>query len=142
MTEVAKNVMRARMNYGAPESMKLRESTKVSDVTGKTITIDEIVVSNKVKKDKDGNVVKTKDGEKEIYQPYIYVAYDGDFYFSTASQILLEQLEALSGQELRAYEKLEVKVKKVDGLKVLVSSEKVKYRDGKFYDQAIFNDAE
>ena len=142
MTEVAKNVMRARMNYGAPESMKLRESTKVSDVTGKTITIDEIVVSNKVKKDKDGNVVKTKDGEKEIYQPYIYVAYDGDFYFSTASQILLEQLEALSGQELRAYEKLEVKVKKVDGLKVLVSSEKVKYRDGKLYDQAIFKDAE
>jgi hypothetical protein len=131
-----------RKNFGAPESMKLREPVKVTELNGQVITIDEVVISNKVKKDKDGKVVMTKDGQKEIYQPFVYVAFDNDKYFSTASQLMLEQFEAISKTQLRAYEKTEIPVKGVKGMVVKVSSEKVKYRDGKMYDQAVLVDAE
>lgn len=142
MSQLAHDVMTARKNFGAPESMKLREPVKTTDMYGKTIIIDEIVVMNKVKKDDQGNVIMTKDGQKEIYQPFVYVAFDGDKYFSTKSSILIEQLEALSGIDLVYYEKKEVIVPEVKGLKALISTEKVKYRDGKLYDQCIFKDAE
>ena len=140
--QLARDVLTKRKNYGAPESMQLREPVKTQDMTNKIITIDEIVVSNKVKKDDDGNIIMTKDGQKEIYQPFVYVAFDGDKYFSTKSQLLIDQLTALSGQELVFYEKKEVSVNKVKGLKATVSTEKVKYRDGKYYDQVILKDAE
>lgn len=140
--QLAKDVLTARKNFGAPESMKLREPVKTNDMTNKVITIDEIIVSNKVKKDDDGNVIMTKDGQREIYQPFVYVAFDGDKYFSTKSQLLIDQLVALSKQELVFYEKKEVPVKSVSGLKVTISTEKVRYRDGKMYDQVIFKDAE
>lgn len=140
--QLAKDVLTARKNFGAPESMKLREPVKTNDMTNKVITIDEIIVSNKVKKDDDGNIIMTKDGQREIYQPFVYVAFDGDKYFSTKSQLLIDQLVALSKQELVFYEKKEVPVKGVSGLKVTISTEKVRYRDGKMYDQVIFKDAE
>jgi hypothetical protein len=134
--------MTMRKNFGAPESMKLKEPVKVADLMNQNITIDEVIVSNKVKKDENGNPIMTKDGQKEIYQPYVYVAFDEKFYFSTASQLMLEQFEALSKTELRKYEKSEVPVKGVQGMKAKVSSEKVKYRDGKMYDQAVLVDPE
>lgn len=142
MSETLNTVLTMRKNFGAPESFKIKEPVKVTDLTNQVITIDEVIVSNKVKKDKDGNVIKTKDGQKEIYQPFVYVAFDGDKYFSTASQLMLEQFEAIAGKQLRAYEKSEVPVKGVKGLTVKVSTEKVKYRDGKMYDQAVLVDAE
>lgn len=142
MSATLSTVLTMRKNYGAPESMKLREPVKVTDLTGQTITIDEVIVSNKVKKDKDGNVVMTKDGQKEIYQPYVYVAFDNDKYFSTASQLMLEQFETIAKTQLRAFEKSEIPVKGVKGLVAKVSSEKVKYRDGKMYDQPVLVDAE
>ena len=142
MSETLNTVMTMRKNFGAPDSMKLREPVKVSDLTGSVITIDEVIVSNKVKKDKDGNVIHTKDGQKEIYQPYVYVAFDGNKYFSTASQLMLEQFESIARTQLRAYEKSEIPVKGVKGLVVKVATEKVKYRDGKLYDQAVLVDAE
>ena len=142
MSETLSTVLTMRKNFGAPESMKLREPVKVTELTGQVITIDEVIVSNKVKKDKDGNVVMTKDGQKEIYQPFVYVAYNDNFYFSTASQLMLEQFEAIAKTQLRAYEKSEIPVKGVKGMTVKVSSEKVKYRDGKMYDQAVLVDAE
>ena len=142
MSEIAHNVMMARKNFGAPESMRMREAVKTTDMKDKVITIDEIVVMNKVKRDDDGNPIMTKDGQKEIYQPYVYVAFDGDKFFSTKSSILVEQLEALSGEQLVYYEKKEVPVKKAKGLTVKVGSEDVKYRDGKMYGQIIFKDAE
>ena len=140
--QLAKDVLTMRKNYGAPESMKLREPIKTQDMINKSITIDEIIIMNKVKKDDDGNIIMTKDGQKEIYQPFVYVAFDGDKYFSTKSQLLIDQLVALSGQELVFYEKKDVSVNKVKGLKAKIITEKVKYRDGKYYDQVLFDDAE
>ena len=131
-----------RKNFGAPESMKLLKRIPVEELVGKTITIDEIIVSNKVKKDDNGNVIMTKDGQKEIYQPFVYVAFDDGSYFSTKSQLLVDQLETLTGQELAVFEKKEIPVNKVKGTKVKVSTEKVKYRDGKMYDQYLFLDAD
>jgi hypothetical protein len=138
----ARDVMTMRKNFGAPESMKLLEPVKTQDMTGKTITIDEIIVSNKVKKDENGNVIMTKDGQKEIYQPFVYVAFDNGFYFSTKSQLLIDQLKTITGQELVFYEKKEVPVNIKKGTKAKISTEKVKYRDGKMYDQVVFTDAE
>lgn len=140
--QLATDVLNMRKNFGAPESMKLLIRVPIDEVVNKTITIDEIVVSNKVKKDDNGNIVMTKDGQKEIYQPFVYVAFDDGKYFSTKSQLLIDQLETLTGQELTVYEKKEIPVNKVKGLKVKVSTEKVKYRDGKMYDQYLFLDAE
>lgn len=140
--QLATDVLNMRKNFGAPESMKLLIRVPIDEVVNKTITIDEIVVSNKVKKDDNGNTVMTKDGQKEIYQPFVYVAFDDGKYFSTKSQLLIDQLETLTGQELVVYEKKEVPVNKVKGLKVKVSTEKVKYRDGKMYDQYLFLDAD
>lgn len=140
--QLATDVMNMRKNFGAPESMKLLIRVPIDEVVNKTITIDEIIVSNKVKKDDDGNVIKTKDGQKEIYQPFVYVAFDDGKYFSTKSQLLIDQLVTLTGQELVVYEKKEIPVNKVKGLKVKVSTEKVKYRDGKMYDQYLFLDAD
>lgn len=140
--QLATDVLNMRKNFGAPESMKLLIRIPIDEVVNKTITIDEIVVSNKVKKDDNGNTVMTKDGQKEIYQPFVYVAFDDGKYFSTKSQLLIDQLVTLTGQELVVYEKKEVPVNKVKGLKVKVSTEKVKYRDGKMYDQYLFLDAD
>ena len=140
--QLATDVMNMRKNFGAPESMKLLKRIPVEELVGKTITIDEIIVSNKVKKDDNGNVIMTKDGQKEIYQPFVYVAFDDGSYFSTKSQLLVDQLETLTGQELAVFEKKEIPVNKVKGTKVKVSTEKVKYRDGKMYDQYLFLDAE
>lgn len=140
--QLATDVMNMRKNFGAPESMKLLIRVPIDEVVNKTITIDEIIVSNKVKKNDDGTVVMTKDGQKEIYQPFVYVAFDDGKYFSTKSQLLIDQLVTLTGQELVVYEKKEVPVNKVKGLKVKVSTEKVKYRDGKMYDQYLFLDAD
>lgn len=140
--QLATDVMNMRKNFGAPESMKLLKRIPVEELVGKTITIDEIIVSNKVKKDDNGNVIMTKDGQKEIYQPFVYVAFDDGSYFSTKSQLLVDQLETLTGQELAVFEKKEIPVNKVKGTKVKVSTEKVKYRDGKMYDQYLFLDAD
>ena len=140
--QLATDVMNMRKNFGAPESMKLLKRIPVEELVGKTITIDEIIVSNKVKKDDNGNVIMTKDGQKEIYQPFVYVAFDDGSYFSTKSQLLVDQLETLTGQEHAVFEKKEIPVNKVKGTKVKVSTEKVKYRDGKMYDQYLFLDAD
>lgn len=136
--DIAKDVMTARKNFGAPESMKLKESIDSKDMVGKTITIDEVIVINRVKYDKETKeVIKAKDGS-DIYQAIAYIAFDGDKFFASKSAILIEQLETFSGTKLTAKEKKDFTVSKIAGESVTISTEKVKYRDGKMYDQIIF----
>ena len=135
---IAKDVMTARKNYGAPDSMKLKDSVESKNMVGKTITIDEIIVINRVKVDKDTKeIIKNKKGE-DIYQAIAYVAFDGDKFFATKSAILIEQLADYCGYELVFNEKKDVSVDGVKGQTVTVSQDKVKYRDGKMYDNIIF----
>lgn len=140
--KLAHDVVTARKNWGAPESMKLKESVSTKTLPGVKITIDEVIVMNKKKYDKETKkVVLTKDG-KEMYQPVVYVAFDGDKFFVSKSAILVEQLEKFSGKKLTAYELKDFKVDEIKGMTVKISAEKTKYRDGKEYDQLIFADAE
>lgn len=139
---LAHEVTTARKNWGAPESMKLKDSVSTRDITGKTITIDEVVVMNKKKFDKETKtIVKTKDGN-EMFQPIVYVAFGGDKFFATKSAILVEQLERFAKSKLTAYEEKDFVVPNVKGMTVKIGAEKVKYRDGKEYDQLIFVDDE
>ena len=140
--ELAHNVVTARKNWGAPEDFKLRECVPKKEYEGKTITIDSVVVMNKLKRDKETKeIVKTKDG-KDMYEPIVYVAYGGDKFLVSKSAILVEQLERFSGKKLVAYEKKDFVVGELEGVTVKLTNEKVKYRDGKEYDQLIFADAE
>ena len=144
--QLGKEVKLMRANYGAPESFMLKERVKTSDMSGKKITLDNIVVSNQVKMDKNREgkyvPVKTADGSKDIYQALAYVGFDGDKYFVTKSQLLIRQLERLTGETLVFYEPKETEIQQVKGTTIIVSSEKVKYADGKDYEQIIFDDAE
>lgn len=137
---IAKDVMTARKNFGAPDSMKLKDSIESKDMVGKTITIDEIIVINRVKVDKETKeIIKTKKGE-DVYQAVAYVAFDGDKFFATKSAILIEQLASFCGYELVFNEKKDIVVDGVKGMTVTVSEDKVKYRDGKMYPNIIFTD--
>lgn len=141
-SKLAHDVVIERKNWGAPESMKLRESVSTRGLTGNTITIDSVVVMNKKKYDKETKeVVKTKDGN-DMYQPIVYVAFDKDKFFVSKSAILVEQLEKFTGKKLTAYEQKDFVIDDIEGLTVKIGAEKVKYRDGKEYDQLIFVDAE
>lgn len=140
--QLAHDVVTARKNWGAPESMKLKESVSTKTLPGVTITIDEVIVMNKKKYDKTTKkVVLTKDG-KEMYQPVVYVAFDGTKFFVSKSALLVEQLEKFSGKKLTAYELKDFKVDEIKGITVKISAEKTKYRNGEEYDQLIFADAE
>lgn len=143
---LAHEVVTARKNWGAPKSMQLKESISTRELAGKKIVIDEIVVMNKKKIDKETKtVVKTKDG-KEMFQPVVYVAFDKDNFFATKSAILVEQLERLTNKKLAVYEEKDFVVTDIEtdlkGKEVKIGAEKVKYRDGKEYDQLILLDAE
>lgn len=137
----ADKVMRMRANFGAPDSMKELERVSVTDLKDKVITIDQVVIVSTLTKDKDTKeVIKTKNGE-DVYTNYVYIAYDGRFYFSTKSQILLEQIERISGKELKMREKGEIAVNDLDGQKAKISSKKVRYSDGKEYENIILANA-
>ena len=144
--QAVKEVKLIRLNYGAPKEFELRERVKTRDMNGKTITIDNLIVSNQIKKTKNEKgeyvTVMTKDGSKPIYQPLVYVGFDDTKYFVTKSQMLIRQLERLSNKTLVYYEEKDVKVDAVIGCKVLISGESVKYADGDYYEQIVFNDAE
>ena len=83
MSQNLKEVMLKRKNWHAPVSMQLRERVSKDDLKDITFTIDQIIVCNRVAKDEDGKVIMTKDGQKEIYQPQVYIAFDG-VHFSLA----------------------------------------------------------
>lgn len=137
---IAKDVMTARKNFGAPDSMKLKDAIDSKEMVGKTITIDEIVVINRVKVDNDTKeVIKTKKGD-DVYQAIAYVAFDGDKFFATKSAILIEQLSSFCGYQLTFNEKKDIAVDGVKGMTVTIAEDKVKYRDGKMYNNIIFND--
>lgn len=137
----ADKVMRMRANFGAPESMKELERVSVTDLKDKVITIDEVVISASITKNKDTKeVVKTKNGD-DVYTNYVYVAFDGEYYFSTKSQILLEQIESICGKELKMKEKGEIVISDLNGQKAKISTKKVRYSDGKDYDNVIFANA-
>lgn len=142
-SETANNVIKARLNFSAPESMKLKDSVKPTEMQGKTIKIDEIIVSIKPKKDKQTKeVVLTKKGEV-VYQPTVFVAFDGNKYFATNSRVLVEQLETISNQKINGiYETKEINVGNVNNLTCKISSTQVKYRDGNYYQQMIFVDSD
>ena len=147
MFNQAKNEVKLiRRNYGAPKEFELMERVKTRDMNGKTITIDNLIVSNQIKKQKNDKgeyeTVMTKDGSKPIYQPLVYVAFEDGKYFVTKSQMLIKQLERLTNKTLVYYEPKDVKVDDVIGCTVVISGESVKYADGKDYEQIVFNDAE
>lgn len=138
MSQILGKVLNARNNYGAPDSFKDKVRVKGEDMDGKVITIDEVVIMTKAKKDKDtGEYIKSKDGTKIIHQPYAYIAFDGDKYFSTKSALMIEQFQAISDIEIPRYEKAEIPVKGVKGITSKVVTEKVKYADGKMYPQPV-----
>lgn len=139
----AKNVMLARKNYGSPKTMLHRINVSSQELVGKTITIEDIVISIKPKRDNETKEpILNKDG-KQIYQPYAYVAYDGDKYFVSKSGILIEQIESISDTQLRGiYEQKEISIDTLNGETVSIGTEKVPYRGtGKDYDQIIFKSA-
>lgn len=137
----ADKVIRMRANFGSPESMKTLERVSVNDLKDKVITIDSVYIVSSVTKDKDTReVIKTKNGD-DVYTNYVYVAYDGKFFFSTKSAILLEQIEDITGKKLKMFEKGEVAVPEFKGIKAKISSRKVRYSDGKEYDNVIFANA-
>lgn len=142
MSQNLKEVMLKRKNWHAPVSMQLRERVSKDDLKDVIFTIDQIIVCNRVAKDEDGKIIMTKDGQKEIYQPQVYIAFDGDKYLSTKSKIMVEQLENISDQQLVFYEPKDVEVTGVKGLKVKLGNEKVPYGNGKSYDQPVLLDAD
>ena len=138
MSQILGQVLNARNNYGAPDSFKNKVRVKSEDMDGMVITIDEVIIMTKAKKDKDtGEYVKSKDGTKIIHQPYAYVAFNGDKYFSTKSALMIEQFQAISDIEIPRYERAEIPVKGVKGITAKVGSEKVKYADDKMYSQPV-----
>lgn len=139
--EIAKNVMTKRKNFGAPEDMMLKEMVESKTMNGKTITIDSIIVRNKVKKDKDtGEVIKSKAGN-DIYQTVVYVAFDGDKFFATKSPLVIEELNEITSTKVNVMEKKDIVVDALNGKKVKVTTDKVRYADKKEYDNIIFVDA-
>ncbi len=139
--EVAKNVMTKRKNYGAPESMMLREMVASRDYVGKTITIDSIIVRNKKKVDKDTKeVLKTKSGA-DIYQTVVYIAFDGNKFMPTKSALIIEQLKEITGTEICFREVKDVVIDNLNGQKTKIGTDKVRYADKKDYDNIIFRDA-
>ena len=144
--QLGKEVKLMRANYGAPESFMLKEKVKTSDMSKQKIVLDTIIVVNQVKqeKNKEGKYVnvKSKDGTMDIYQTLAYVGFDGDKYFVTKSQLLIRQLERLTGQKLVHYEPKEIEIQQIKGTTVIVGSESVRYGDGQNYNQIIFEDAE
>lgn len=142
MSQILGQVLNARNNYGAPDSFKNKVRVKVEDIGDEVITIDEVIILTKLKKDDDGNIVKSKDGTKDIYQPFAYVSFNVDKYFSTKSAIMIEQFVTISGVEIPRYEKAEIPVKGVKGITAKIGSEKVKYANKQFYPQPVLVDAE
>lgn len=143
MSQILGQVLNARNNYGAPDSFKNKVRVKSEDIDGKVITIDEVIILTKAKKDKDtGEFIKSKDGTKIIHQPYAYIAFDGDKYFSTKSALMIEQFQAISNIEIPRYERAEIPVKGVKGITAKVGSEKAQYADKKMYPQPVLVDAE
>ncbi len=145
-SNLAHEVVTARKNWGAPKSMQLKTSISTREIAGKNITIDEVVVVNKKKVDKESKTpIMTKDG-KQIYQPVVYVAFDKDYFFASKSAILVEQFERYTGNKLAVYEEKDFNVTTMKpdlvGAVLKVGTEKVKYRDGKEYDQLILLDTE
>lgn len=142
--EIAKNVMTKRKNFGAPESMMLKEMTEVKNMVGKTITIDSIIVRNKLKKDKDtGEVLKSKTGN-DIYQSVVYVAYDKEYFFATKSPLIIEQLKEIVGKDIQVKEVKDIIIDNLNGEKAKIGTDKVplgKGKDKKDYDYPIFVDA-
>ena len=122
-----------------------KSNVDIRSKSGKSIdqiTIDEVIVRNRKKYDKETKqIVKTKDG-KDMYQPIVYVAFDGDKFFASKSAILVEQMERFTDRKLTAYEEKDFEVADLKGVTVKLGNEKVKYRDGKEYDQLIFVDSE
>ena len=139
-SDIAKNVIRARENFSAPEAFKLRERADTSTMAGKKITIDEIYVVSKVKYDSETKEPILKKDGTPVFQQYVYVGFDKDKFFQTKSMILLEQLEMLYGQTLKVNEVKEIKVNIPENTPVVVGTEKVRYADKKLYDQIIFKD--
>ena len=141
-SKLGHDVMTERSNYGAPDSMKLKESIPSKDMEGRVITIDEVIVMNKKKYDKKKKeYVKNKNGE-QVYQGIAYVAFDGDKFFACKSAILITQLEKFAGKKLIAYDEVDFDVPNIKGTKVKIVTEKIKYKDENMYDNIIFADAE
>lgn len=139
--EIAKNVMTKRKNFGAPEPMMLRNMVEGKELIGKTITIDNIIVRNKKKVDKETKeVIKTKDG-KDIYQTVVYVAFDGDKFLPTKSALIIEEVKMIANTEIQFREVKDITIDALNGKKVKVSTDKVRYADKKEYDNIIFVDA-
>lgn len=139
--ELAKNVMTKRKNFGAPENMMLKDMVETKDMFGKTITIDNIIVRNKLKVDKDTKeVIKSKKGE-DIYQTVVYIAFDGDKFFATKSALIIEEIKMITNTEIVFREKKDIEITDFNGKKVKIGAGKVKYADKKEYDQPIFVDA-
>lgn len=143
MSQILGQVLNVRNNYGAPDSFKNKVRVKSKDMEDRVITIDEVIIMTKAKKDKNtGEYIKSKDGTHIIHQPYAYVAFDGDKYFSTKSSLMIEQFQAISNIEIPRYEKAEIPVKGVKGITAKVGSEEVKYADNNTYSQPVLISAE
>lgn len=137
---LARKVVTGNKNWGAPESMKYKECVPTNDMSGRTITIDECIVVNKKKYDPSSKTTLKNSRGEDIYQPVVYVAFDGEFFFATKSSLLIGQLRMLTGKELVEYRDSSYEIPEVAGSRVSIGADKVKYRNGSYYDQLIFTD--
>lgn len=143
-SEAKNNVIKTRQNYGAPDEMKEYQNVSAIDCKGMKITITGCVVVNKPKKDKDTkDVIVSKNGNV-IYQQITYISFNDngeDKFFATSSKVLVEQLSKIEGKDLAVYEEKSFTCDKVIGQRCKIGSMKVRYRDGKDYDNLILEDA-
>ena len=137
----AMNVIQARKNYGVPTELKTRESVNATDLKGTPIKIDACFIVNKPKWDKVNNCELVSSKGNVVFQTVVFIGFGATRFFATTSTLLIEQLEDITGKQLRVFETTTIEVPEVVGQDVKVSSAKVKYHDGKEYDNVIFEDA-
>ena len=75
------------------------------------------------------------------HQELLHSTRKDEGFLTSCVDILLEQIEDIVGKKLKMDSKGEVKVKDLPGETVRLSAKKVRYSDGKDYDNVIFANA-
>lgn len=133
-----KETMKIKENAGAPASMRSLEYVEIGKLKGKTIEITECIVEQKDRYNKDGSLMLRKDGSK-LYKTVVFVAF-GDKYTVTSSGLLVGQMGQIAGIDFLSTDKGTYNIP-ISGVKATIEMEKVRYADGKDYDNAVMRDA-
>ena len=133
-----KEVQKEKENAGAPATMRKLEYVEIAKVNGRGIEISECIVRQKDRYNKDGSIMIRKDGSK-IYKTVVFISFD-DNYTVTSSGLMVGQCGQLANIDFTSATTGEYVIP-IAGTKAIIAMEKVRYADGKDYDNAVFRDA-